>query len=567
MNTDIDTIQPLADEDLDGIDEPMRQTVDFVEFATGSREFAIVLVKKIQDIKTGSVGSAWGFQDVIKSALDHGIDRTQMLTQNNNLIDVLNNHFASDLRPSRDMDAEWARIEADYAKEQHAAEVMRVLAAEFDEDADFALFFRNHLHWFDDRTDEKHTRNKCVEFIRKADSDNECLDIDDVVAALKRHVNIPESVVDAAREEYDRKVRDEVRDKLLRKIGSRYEGQQFAAFGVGAITLQIAAQGNCSAPPALWGAGLDVLWAEDESLIIESGFGVGKTTLAGKLALARLFGGDVLGYPVRPLSDGQKILYLALDRPQQIIRSMLRQFTPSQIAATGNRLIIHQGPIPADAAENDRLLVDLADYYEADDIFIDSVKDAALGLSEDRAAAIYQRGRQNLLRAGRQLVELHHLTKAGDAYGSIWLNAGVGSVVRLTGAPGGPTAILKQFKSPAHKIDPIKITHDRDNGEMHVTAKPATDGAATGESTVTGQDVPAKPEAAALPDWVAQHSDGVTAGQASQWLYGDGSEAAVKRAKRLLSALAADGILQHHEGSRGGDGRQQSGRWTIRGQE
>lgn len=544
-----DTLPPLTDEDFAGIDdEKAKEFGRDIYRNTGVRELAIMFPAKVLSLRRHENGSAWGFRDVMKCALDHHVAPDAVVAADKTLLEALDLAFNNGTHMPKNMAQEWDQV----AIERKHDEIVTALANEYDDE--FASFFGRHLHWFDDQTDEKRTRARCVEFIRNADSD-ECLDIDDVAAALKQHVRLPGVIVDSAREEHAQQVHDEARRELLRNISSRYERHQFLQFALGATTLRFAARCNDSAPPALWGAGLDVLWSESESLIIEASFGVGKTTLAGKLVLARLFGGNVLGYPVQQLGDGETILYLALDRPQQIIRSMLRQFTSEQIDALDKRLIIHQGPIPADAAEHDRLLVDLADYYEATDIFVDSVKDAALGLSEDRAAAIYQRGRQNLLRSGRQLVELHHLSKGGDAYGSVWLNAGVGSVVRLTGEPGGPTATLKQMKSPAHRVDPIKIVHDRDNGEMLV-APTASSGAPT-------------PSVPGLPNWIAQHGPGgVTAAQVSRWLYGNDSEAAVKRAKRTLLALSADGgPLVYREGGRSGDGRQQPSRWTVRGQE
>ncbi|ORA07809.1 AAA family ATPase [Mycobacterium arosiense] len=315
-----------------------------------------------------------------------------------------------------------------------------------------------------------------------------------------------------------------------------------------------AASGNSSAPPAIWGEGNEVLWADGESLIIEASYGVGKTTLAGLLVRGMLYGEGVLGYPVRPLPDGQRILYLALDRPDQIVRSMLRQFTHEQLDEIDNRLCLWEGPLPADAGENEHLFCDLADIHEADVLVVDSVKDAALGLSEDRAAALYQRGRQRLLRSGRNLVELHHLTKGGDAYGSIWLNAGVGSVVRLKGVAGGPTATLTHLKSPARRIDPIQIVHDRANGGMTAVTQVVDESA---EPTPTEETA-----AAGLADWVAEHGeDGVTAKRLVEHQGGDvNSEAALVKAKRTLNALVGDdGPLRRIDGK----GRGNPTRWVV----
>jgi hypothetical protein len=278
-------------------------------------------------------------------------------------------------------------------------------------------------------------------------------------------------------------------------------------------------------PPALWGANFNVLWSSGEPLLIEAGYGAGKTTLAGLLVRAQLFGGDVLGYPVQRLPDGQKILYLAIDRPDQIMRSMSRQFSPQQLAEmeiTG-RLIIWRGPLPADAAENNDLYVDLCDYHQAHYVYVDSLKDAARGLTEDRAAAAYQATRTRMLARGRQLVELHHLAKSGADYGSVWLRAGAGSVLRMSGKAGGTTGVLTHEKQPAHRVDPIKIAHDRDRGELDV---------AQAEAPVE------------LVGWIADQEDGVTAADAAQLLYGEVGRAELRRTKRKLTDLVDSGELR-----------------------
>jgi AAA domain len=179
-------------------------------------------------------------------------------------------------------------------------------------------------------------------------------------------------------------------------------------------------------PPAVWGGGSDVLWSAGETLIIEADIGVGKTTLAGQLVRALLFGGEVLGQPVKTLAPGEKVLYLALDRPEQIKRSLARQFTPDQRAALPDRLLVWGRPLPADPAENPNVLRDLAEFHDAAVVVVDSLKDAAVGLSDERVAAAYNGARKQLLATGRELVELHHLTKGLAPYGSVFIPAGPG---------------------------------------------------------------------------------------------------------------------------------------------
>lgn len=564
----------LTYSDLAGVDEYLHQTARYVYSATGSKEFAILLCKKIHAKRHGEVSSSWGFRDIINSALDHGIDRDLMVTETQNLAQVLKLTFGDHCN---DIDAQWTRIEEERAKEASNSEILHALEAEYDDE--FAKFFYQRLHHFENRADDDRLvgqlffplqpgiTNKDSGFLPEAD--RECFDMDDVAYALKKHVGLPVAVVDKAYEKFDRGKLEKKRNEKLRNIRSHYESDaHYRSLGgvdgrAAVIPMSWAAAGNTSSPPAIWGKDDDVLWAEDESLIFESSYGVGKTTAAGRLVRGLLYGEELLGYPVRQLADSQRILYLALDRPEQIVRSMLRQFTQEEFDALGARLSIWRGPLPFDAAENDHLLTDLADMHEADVIFIDSVKDAALGLSEDRAAAIYQRGRQRLLQSGRQLCELHHLTKGGDAYGSIWLNAGVGSVVRLKGAAGGLTATLTHLKSPARRVDPIEIIHDRPNGGMTVAAKRAAERRGC-DARESASDVP-EPTAAGLPEWVAGHGpEGVTGAQAADWLYRSNGRNDKVRAQRALNALCGEGgPLRYVEGSRGGDTKTPA-RWVTR---
>ncbi|WP_187437720.1 AAA family ATPase [Actinomadura decatromicini] len=69
-------------------------------------------------------------------------------------------------------------------------------------------------------------------------------------------------------------------------------------------------------PPAVWGRGEAVGWAEGESLMLVGPPGVGKTTLVVQLVAARLgLVKTVLGLPVQ--AGARRVLYLALDRPRR----------------------------------------------------------------------------------------------------------------------------------------------------------------------------------------------------------------------------------------------------------
>lgn len=235
--------------------------------------------------------------------------------------------------------------------------------------------------------------------------------------------------------------------------------------------------------PAIWGTDTDVLWAEGEPTMICGLPGVGKTTIAGQVLRARLGIGDgrVLGHPVTPTSS--RVLYLAMDRPRQIQRALARLFTPDDHRELADRLVVRMGPPPEDLAANTDLLADLAHKAGADTVFVDSLKDAVLGLSEDGPAAGYNRARQTAIAAGVEVFELHHMrkqgaaggkpTSLGDVYGSTWLTSGAGSVIVLNGDPGDALVELRHLKQPAAEVGPFKVLHDSTTG--HSTVFHATD--------------------------------------------------------------------------------------------
>ncbi len=227
--------------------------------------------------------------------------------------------------------------------------------------------------------------------------------------------------------------------------------------------------------PARWGHGDEVLWAEGEALTIAGPPGVGKTTLAGQIVRGCLLGGDLLGLPIRP---ARRVLYLAMDRPRQIARALRRNLGDVGRDVLDDRLVVWPGPPIVDIAKVPETLVGYARLAEADVVIVDSLKDAAVGLSEDAVGAGYNRARQMCLAEGVDVLELHHVVKRGangtqpttlaDLYGSAWITAGAGSVVLLWGAAGDPIVELRHLKQPAAEVGPLKISHDHDAGTSSV---------------------------------------------------------------------------------------------------
>lgn len=230
--------------------------------------------------------------------------------------------------------------------------------------------------------------------------------------------------------------------------------------------------------PTIWGRGTQVLWPRGEALMIAGGQGLGKTTLAGQVVAGLLGVGDrcVLGLPVTDM--GCRVLYLAMDRPRQIARSLRRQFGPDDRDILSERLVVWEGPPPRDLAANPTLLAKMARYYRAGVVVIDSLKDAAVRLAEDAVGAQWNRARQHLLSQGCQLLELHHSTKRGpagapitgvaDVYGSTWLTSGCGSIILLVGEPGDPIVSFRHVKQPAEEVGPFQLLHDQSCGHLSI---------------------------------------------------------------------------------------------------
>jgi hypothetical protein len=176
------------------------------------------------------------------------------------------------------------------------------------------------------------------------------------------------------------------------------------------------------------------------------------------------------------------VLYLAMDRPAQMRRAANRIFTEEDRALLDDRLVIWQGPPPYDMAQRKDLMAVMAAKAGADIVVVDSLKDAAIGLSEDAVGASYNRTRQQALSEGIQVLELHHTVKKGDngkepsdlasVFGSTWLTSGAGSVVTLWGEAGDPIVRWRHLKQPMTEVGPFHVNHDHAAGTSSVEQGP-----------------------------------------------------------------------------------------------
>ena len=186
---------------------------------------------------------------------------------------------------------------------------------------------------------------------------------------------------------------------------------------------------------------------------------------------------ELLGYPISP--GRRRVLYLAMDRPRQAARSFRRMVGEAWRSELDERLSVWAGPPPLDLAKNPALLTALCADADADTVIIDSLKDAAIGLSDDEVGAAWNRARQHALAAGVELIELHHPRKAlnggrvghlsvDDLYGSTWISSGAGSILMLTGNPGDPIVGLRHIKQPMDEVGPFQVLHNADTGRTTI---------------------------------------------------------------------------------------------------
>lgn len=284
---------------------------------------------------------------------------------------------------------------------------------------------------------------------------------------------------------------------------------------------------------ARWGNGSAVAWARGESCMIVGPPGVGKTTLAGQL-LAALVGIDthVLGMPVQP---ARRVLYLAMDRPRQVRRAMARYFNETHRTILAARAVFHEGPLATGIDKVPDLLVQLARKHDCDLIVVDSLKDAAVRLTDDEVGGNVNRAIQLALVEGIDVLVLHHQTKHGaggegkptslaNVYGSAWITAGAGSVFLLWGEPGSELVELRHLKQPADPIGPWHLEHDHHHGTTRIAR---------------GFDALA---------FLRLRSNGATVSEAAQAEHGAPQKAGSapwKRTERRLRTLVRDELAHH----------------------
>ena len=292
---------------------------------------------------------------------------------------------------------------------------------------------------------------------------------------------------------------------------------------------------------SVWGAGHRCLWPKGEPLVICGPDGVGKTSLVQQVTLRRcaLIDEQFLGLPIDPAG---RVLYLASDRPTQAMRSFRRMVGPSDRELLDERLTIWPGPLPFNLVNEPRGLVELARYFKADTVVIDSLKDVASDLSKEESGLGISAAFQHTVAEGIEVCALHHQRKAqngsskprhlSDVYGSRWITASAGSVIMLWGEAGDLVVEFDHLKQPDETVGPFKVIHD------HVY----------GVSTL----------AESVDAWaVVQRSwNGLTAATVASAIFSTETpdRNQIEKARRQLERLVREHKIQKRDGTKGGKG-------------
>jgi replicative DNA helicase len=303
-------------------------------------------------------------------------------------------------------------------------------------------------------------------------------------------------------------------------------------------------------PPAIWGDGTEVLWAQGESLLLVGPTGVGKTTIAAQILEGLLVGGELLGWTVAPTAG--RVLYLAMDRPSQIARALARTLGHHDRDRLNDQLVVWRGPLPHDLGTHPETLHQLCAQVGATTVIIDSLKDAAVKLNTDEVGGNLNRALQMCLAEGVDVVASHHHRKAergtnkapstvDELFGSSLIASGAGSVLQLWGAPGDLVVNLSHLKQPAEQVGPLKILHDHTTGRSEV---------------MRGFD----PVVA-----IRNAPNGLTTIDVARLMFerptGEVPDNEHRKTARRLESLAAKGLVHGTDAARGSDGRQAPRRW------
>jgi replicative DNA helicase len=289
----------------------------------------------------------------------------------------------------------------------------------------------------------------------------------------------------------------------------------------------------------VWGEGDRILWSAGEPCYLVGPQGVGKSTVAQQLVLARVGvrPSSLLGLNIA--SDTRRVLYFASDRPTQVARSLRRMVSETDRQVLDDRLRVFSGPPTFSITADPTSLLQVAKAVDAGTVIVDSAKDLAVDLETGPTGAAVNQAMQHLVSNGIEVLVLHHQRKAqeknrrpkslADVYGSTWITSGAGSVLLLWGEAGDPVVELLHLKIPVEPVGPLRLLHDHTTG------------------TTTLAEPPPDPLAV-----LRRARDGMTAKDLAAHLAAgeDVRRADVQRARRQLDRLVAEQLAHKRAGDK-----------------
>lgn len=243
--------------------------------------------------------------------------------------------------------------------------------------------------------------------------------------------------------------------------------------------LDFVAAGPDPTETCIWGVpeqGGVMAWAENQGVIVAGPPGTGKSTIALQVILRRvgILEGDVLGMPVIPSDD--PLVYLALDRADQIRQSIRRMVPPSAAREAVQRLLMIDNLPPTVDLRQVESFIGWLQGMGAKGVVMDSAKDLGFDLNDSSEGQAFNFLVQATLRAGVQIFVTHHSRKVprgdrkpltlNDLHGSQWVAAGAGSVIMLDGEAGPQPKRLVHVKPLTVPMAPLQLSLNTDTGEV-----------------------------------------------------------------------------------------------------
>lgn len=235
----------------------------------------------------------------------------------------------------------------------------------------------------------------------------------------------------------------------------------------------------------IWGTEEHPWTAHGQTTLLVGPDSTGKSTLCAQYAKARIalpgWGGELLGDPVEPLPEDQTVIYLAADRPIQIMEGLQRGLTEVMRAELRRRLKIWPGPPPMglDTSAGRLWLLRKVEEVNAGLVFIDSRKDVG-DVMEAREVNRLNRLTKQLDADGVEVFIPHHNIQSADGpnlppdlthvFGHREVYSGSGSVLMIKGKKGGEVVKLHQVK-PIRDFHPmVTVRWDKSAGRGLVEA-------------------------------------------------------------------------------------------------